>query len=115
MKRFILIVTLILFFTGQAVFAGFIYGTVTRTDGSKSDGTSTVSTSWNSKKAYPKNGEYRLDLGGTADGEIVTVYINGNCWGKVKVKSSGTRVDIELKGSSDYPVGYPRSCNSRVD
>ena len=115
MKRFIFIITLFLFFTGQSLFAGYIYGTVTHTDGSKSNGSSRVSTSWNGKNAYPSNGNYRLDLGSSAEGTVVTVYINGYCWGSVKVESGGTRVDITLKGSSGYPVGYPRSCNNRVD
>ena len=55
-----------------------IQGAAVNSDGSKIDGTGTISTSWNSKKAYPRNGEYRLDLGSSVCGEKVTVYLDGN-------------------------------------
>lgn len=73
-----------------------IEGYVTWSDGSKSDGTSTISTSWNSKKAYPRNGYYQLDLGSNACGERITVYINGNDGKEVKVTGS-TQVNFTLR------------------
>lgn len=59
-------------------FACGIKGTAVNSDGSKIDGTGTISTSWNSKKAFPKNGEYELDLGNRICGEKTTVYLDGN-------------------------------------
>ncbi|MEA2028262.1 MAG: hypothetical protein U9N49_04745 [Campylobacterota bacterium] len=73
-----------------------IEGYVTWSDGSKSDGTSTISTSWNSKKAYPRNGYYQLDLGSSVCGERITVYVNGNQGKKVKV-SGNTQVNFTLR------------------
>jgi hypothetical protein len=87
------------------VFACGIEGTATRTDGSKVDGTATVSTSWNSKKAYPKDGYYELDLGSSVCGEEITVYVNGYKLREVRIPNSGNaRVDFVLKGSSDVPI-----------
>ena len=73
-------------FFGSQVFACGIQGTAINSDGSKIDGTGTISTSWNSKKAYPKNGEYSLDLGSSVCGETITVYLDGNNGRKVTVK-----------------------------
>lgn len=73
-----------LLFSAQA-FACGIQGSAVNSDGSKIDGTGTVSTSWNSKKSYPKNGSYRLDLGSSVCGETITVYIDGNQGRKVRV------------------------------
>jgi hypothetical protein len=115
MKKMMLIACLLAFALSQSLLAGYIYGTVTHTDGSKSNRSSRVSTSWNYKNAFPNNGNYRLDLGSSADNAVVTVYINGYCWGKVKVKPNGTRVDIKLKGATSYPEGYPRSCSRRLN
>lgn len=82
-----------------------ISGTATRTDGSSVDNTATVSTSWNSSKAYPKGGRYSLDLGSTACGAKVEVYVNGYSLGRVSIPSSGNaRLDFVLKGSTDVPV-----------
>lgn len=53
-----------------------IYGTAVRSDGSRIDGTATVSTSWNSNKAFPRGGQYRLDLGGNPKTKI-TIYVDG--------------------------------------
>lgn len=77
-------------------FACGIEGMVTWSDGSKSDGTSTISTSWNSKKAYPKKGRYYLDLGSSACGNKVTVYVNGNQGKRVTVTGS-TVVNFTLR------------------
>ncbi len=82
-----------------------IEGSATRTDGSKVDGTVKVSTSWNSNKAYPRGGSYSLDLGSSACGERVTVYVNGYDIGKHSIPSSGfARVNVTMKGTSDSPV-----------
>ena len=51
-------------------------GTAVNADGSKIDGTGTVSTSWNSNKAYPKRGMFTLDLGSNPKRSI-TVYLDG--------------------------------------
>lgn len=71
-----------------------IYGTAVRRDGSKIDGTATVSTSWNSNKAYPRQGQYRLDLGSDPRKRI-TVYVDGNRYADVMV-TGDTRLDIRL-------------------
>jgi len=65
-------------FSAGAAAACSIEGMVTWSDGSKSSGTTVISTSWNSKKAYPKDGFYSLDLGKEACGQKITVYLDGN-------------------------------------
>ena len=62
-----------------------IKGTAVNSDGSKIDGTATVSTSWNSKKTFPRDGKYRLDLGSSACGERITVFLDGREVGRFKV------------------------------
>ena len=71
-----------------------IYGSAVRGDGSKIDGTATVSSSWNSNKAYPHGGHYRLDLGGNPR-QAVTLYVDGSTYTVVHVDGD-TRVDIQL-------------------
>jgi len=66
-----------------------IEGTVKRPDGSKVNGTATVSTSWNGKKAVPRNGEYELELGSSACGASITVYVDGKKITSIKLPSSG--------------------------
>ncbi len=61
-----------------------IYGSAVRSDGSKVDGTMRVSTSWNSNTAYPRGGQYRLDLGSNPNKKI-TVYVDGNSYTDVFV------------------------------
>ena len=75
MKKIVVIVGL--FVSGQALSCG-IQGAAVNSDGSKIDGSGTISTSWNGKKAYPKNGNYSLDLGSSICGEKVSVYLDGN-------------------------------------
>ncbi|HUY88270.1 MAG TPA: hypothetical protein VMV10_06025 [Pirellulales bacterium] len=75
--------------------ADTLYGTCRRRDGLKVDGTVTISTSWNGKKAYPKQGQYRLDFGGKV-GKIVTVYVNGSKYATVDVNDD-TRLDIRVR------------------
>lgn len=90
--------------TGPALACG-IEGSAVRTDGSKVDGSATVSTSWNSTKAYPKNGSYQLDMGSSACGQSADVYVNGNSLGRHKIPTSGyATVNFTLKGTSDAPV-----------
>lgn len=92
-------------FMSAQVFACGIEGTAMRTDGSKVDGTVTISTSWNGKEAYPKDGHYTLDLGSSVCGESVEVYVNGYSIGRYKIPSSGNAtVNVTLKGSTDVPV-----------
>ncbi len=75
-----------------------IEGSVTWSDGSKSDKSTTVSTSWNSKKAYPSKGWYTLDLGSDACGQSMTVYLDGSQGTRVTLPSSGNaRVDFVAK------------------
>ena len=78
MKKIFVLSLITLFIASALAYAGdaCIYGTVVWSDGSKSDGTSTISTSWNSKKAYPRNGKYRLCLGSNPK-TTITVYVNG--------------------------------------
>jgi len=72
-----------------------IYGSAVNSDGSKIDGTATVSTSWNSKKAYPRNGKYRLCLGSVPNARI-TIYLNGQRYAEIYVDGD-TRLDIRRK------------------
>ncbi|MDX8376828.1 MAG: hypothetical protein R8L53_02255 [Mariprofundales bacterium] len=69
----------------NSAFACGIEGTAVNSDGSKIDGSATISTSWNSKKAHPRNGTYSLDLGSSICGESTTVYIDGNQGQSVRV------------------------------
>lgn len=71
-----------------------ICGSALRSDGSRIDGTATVSTSWNSNKAYPRNGQYRLDLGSNPR-QRVTVYVDGNFYAEVHVDGD-TPLNIQL-------------------
>ena len=82
MKKIAVIVSLLV--SGQALACG-IQGSAVNSDGSKIDGSGTISTSWNSKKSYPKEGSYRLDLGASICGEKVTVYLDGNQGKRVTV------------------------------
>lgn len=55
-----------------------------------------ISTSWNSKTAYPAdNGSYSLDLGGSVD-QRLTVYCDGTAVGTVYVKGD-TRFDVHCR------------------
>jgi hypothetical protein len=71
-----------------------IYGTAVRSDGSKVDGTATVSTSWNSARAYPCNGKYRLELGSNPR-QSITIYVDGRRYTDVHVDGD-VRVDIRV-------------------
>ena len=71
-----------------------LYGSAQRRDGSSIDGTATVSSSWNSNKAYPRNGRYSLDLGSNPR-QKVTLYVDGNRYVEIFVDGD-TAVDIRL-------------------
>lgn len=66
-----------------------LQGTCVRNDGSKVDGTSRISTSWNSKTATPRNGVYSLDFGGKV-GKAIDVYVDGKKCGTVTVSGTTT-------------------------
>jgi hypothetical protein len=93
MKKIIMMV-MALGLMGSMTYAGdaCLYGSATWKSGSKVDGTMTVSTSWNGKKAFPKNGSYRLCLGSNPKQKI-TVYVDGNTYTKLYVDGN-TRLDI---------------------
>lgn len=71
-----------------------LYGSAHRRDGSKIDGTATISPSWNGNKGYPKGGQYTLDLGSNPRKKI-TVYVDGNYYGEVYVDGD-TPYNIQL-------------------
>ena len=71
-----------------------IYGSAVRSDGSRIDGTARVSTSWNSNVAFPRNGQYRLDLGSNPR-KSITVYVDGNYYTEVHVDGD-TCIDIRV-------------------
>jgi hypothetical protein len=106
MKRVIMMSLMCLgIFSASGALACGIEGKAVRTDGSKVDGTARVSTSWNSKEAYPHGGYYNLDLGDSVCGENIEVYVNGNSIGRRKIPNDGNaRVDFTLKGSTNMPV-----------
>jgi hypothetical protein len=75
-----------------------VEGSVRWRDGSKSNKSTTISTSWNSQKAYPDDGWYSLDLGSSACGQSLTVYLDGNQGTRVTLPSSGhARVDFTAR------------------
>jgi len=71
-----------------------IHGTAHHSDGSKIDGSATVSTSWNGNKAYPRAGHYRLELGGNPR-QKVTVYVDGKTYTVIHVDGD-TCVNVQL-------------------
>ncbi|MBT4837972.1 MAG: hypothetical protein HON94_11565 [Methylococcales bacterium] len=93
------------FLFASNAFSCGIEGSAHRTGGSKVNGTATISTSWNGDKAFPRNGQYQLDLGSSVCGKKLTVFVNGYKIGRYRIPSSGyATVNFTLKGSSDYPV-----------
>jgi len=78
-----------------ATLADTIYGKCCYKDGSKAGSEVKISTSWNSKKAYPSGGSYTLDFGGSVK-KSITVYCNGKSVGRVYVSGS-TRLDIVVR------------------
>jgi len=94
MKKIKALPTLLLCFSSISTsYACGVQGTAVNSDGSKINGTATVSTSWNSEKAFPKNGSYSLDLGASACGKRITVYLDGNNRKSIRV-DGWTTVDF---------------------
>lgn len=69
-----------------------LHGSAVNGDGSKIEGSATISTSWNSRKAYPRKGRYELCLGSNP-GKSITVYVDGSRYSKVHVDGN-TRLNI---------------------
>ena len=96
MKKCLVFVLIVMFALAAATVAyakdACIYGTAVNSDGSKIDGSARVSTSWNGKEAFPRNGEYRLCLGSNP-GQKITVYIDGQKYAEIYVDGD-TRLDI---------------------
>ncbi|PJB40205.1 MAG: hypothetical protein CO108_15505 [Deltaproteobacteria bacterium CG_4_9_14_3_um_filter_63_12] len=69
-----------------------LYGSAEWSSGDKIDGSTTVSTSWNGKEAFPRDGEYRLCLGSNPE-KTITVYVEGQRYAEVFVDGD-TRLDI---------------------
>jgi hypothetical protein len=81
------IALILIFAIGGVAFADAIHGQCFGKGGEKClKSNHTISTSWNSKKAYPDSGgRYYLDFGGSVDKRI-TVYCDGDSVGSVYVK-----------------------------
>jgi len=77
--RLVFVLSLTLLLPASAL-ADSIYGSCRTKSGEKCTGIHKISTSWNSKKTYPSNGSYSLDLGGTVKKRI-TVYCDGSSVG----------------------------------
>ncbi len=86
MKKIAIAVSLLGFVATSSVGACGIQGSAVNGDGSKINGTGKISTSWNGKQAFPRNGQYSLDLGSSVCGESITVYLDGNNGQRVRVK-----------------------------
>ena len=72
-----------------------IHGSAVNRDGSKINGTGKVSTSWNGNVAFPRNGQYSLDLGSNPN-KSITVYLDGMSQGTVFVNGSA-RFDVRRR------------------
>jgi hypothetical protein len=105
-----LIITLVLFCLltlPRLASACGIEGSATwSSDGAPVDGSARVTTSYTSYgPAYVKKGSYSLDLGSTACGNRVEVYVNSYLLRTVSIPSQGNaRVDFVMKSGSDMPV-----------
>lgn len=75
--------------------AACLYGSAQNADGSKIDGTARVTTSWNSKTAYPRKGSYELCLGSNPK-QRITVYLDGSSYRRLYVDGD-TRLDLIRK------------------
>lgn len=81
----------IAFLSGKA-YADSIYGSCRNKSGEKCTNVHRISTSWNSKVAYPSDGKYALDFGKTVNYRI-TIYCDGNEVGTANISGS-TRFDL---------------------
>lgn len=94
MKKVLVLMVVMVGFAVQS-YADSIYGSCTNSEGrSCTQNVHTVSTDWNSKKAFPKDGRYELELGSVKS--KVEVYCNGKSQGSVYV-SGATRLDVVCK------------------
>jgi hypothetical protein len=84
LPRVVICFVAVVMLSSAAACADTLYGTCVYSDGSKVNGTVTISTSWNGKKAFPKKGKYRLDFGGSV-GKEITVYVNGDRYATIEV------------------------------
>ena len=84
-----ILIGLSVFALAGSAFADSISGKCVTKSGNKCSGGHTISTSWNSKKAFPSNGRYKLDFGKKV-GKRVTVYCDGKKVGSVSVSGSTT-------------------------
>jgi len=91
-SRIFALAVVFLLFAASYAQADSLYGKCVYKDGSKAGGEIGISTSWNGKKGYPRNGRYTLDFGKRV-GATITVYVKGKSVGRVKV-SGKTRFDI---------------------
>jgi hypothetical protein len=83
---------------GTQAFACGIQGSVVHKDGSKAGSESYVTTSWRyGDKAWPKRGQYKLELGSNACGKTVDVHFNGDKITRVTLKSKGWTI-VNLRG-----------------
>ena len=82
-------------FVSSTAFGACLYGTAVNSDGSKINGSAKVSTSWNGKVAYPRNGKYELCLGSNPKASI-TVYLDGRKYTQIYV-SGDTRLDMRRR------------------
>ncbi len=69
--------------------ADVLFGKCNPKDGAR------ISTSWNSKQSYSRNGEYELDFGGKV-GATITVYVNGTRYKTIKVDGA-TKLNIDAR------------------
>jgi hypothetical protein len=80
-----------------------IEGSATR-EGEPDEATSLVTTSFNSDYAVPRGGTYTLELGDSACGTSVEVFVNSFSIGQYMIPSSGNaKVDFKLRGLSSRP------------
>lgn len=107
MKKTILIGSIIVMTTigSSEIFACGIEGSAKRTDGSDVNGNVVIKTHGYPGQVIPRNGYYSLDLGSSACGHSVDIFVNGYSFGTYSIPNSGNaNVNVTLKGSSDEPV-----------
>jgi len=95
MKKIFIFSFLALFINASFALADTLYGICVRGDGSKVNGSVKISTSWNSKVAFPRNGKYELDFDGSV-AKTITVYVDGAKYATIYVNNN-TRLDIVVR------------------
>jgi hypothetical protein len=82
--------------TACPVLADVLYGSIKYRGGGKvPDGRVTISTDVNERKAYPKNGQYRLDMRKKAAGRV-TVLVDGKRYKTIEMKGD-RQLDIVIE------------------